>query len=80
MRVTEDDTVHVGSGFFLKERDDGSTLQNLQQLDQEALTGLLNKLSVLDDPTVDRVVVELRVKQVRDEEAPEDSQVGEATL
>jgi len=24
MRVTEDDTVHVGSGFFLKERDDGS--------------------------------------------------------
>jgi|TARA_R110002020_G_scaffold364711_3_gene577022 hypothetical protein len=57
-----------------------ATLQNLQQLDQEALTGLLNKLSVLDDPTVDRVVVELRVKQVRDEEAPEDSQVGEATL
>jgi len=50
-----------------------TTLQNLQQLDENVLSDLRYKLASLDDSDFDRVIVELRVKQVRDEETPKDS-------
>ena len=50
-----------------------TTLQSLQQLDENVLSDLRHKLASLDDSDFDRVIVELRVKQVRDEETPKGS-------
>jgi hypothetical protein len=53
------------------------TVSNVSDIDNTLLQQLHNMLNLVKNDKTDRVIVELRVKRViDDEEAPEDSQVG----
>jgi|15BtaG_2_1085339.scaffolds.fasta_scaffold02730_7 hypothetical protein len=53
------------------------TVSNVSDIDNALLQELHNMLDLVRNDKTDRVIVELRVKRViDDEEAPEDSQVG----
>jgi len=54
-------------------RSAAKTVPNFSDINSALLEKLCKMLVLVDHPATDRVVVELRVKQVVDEEAPEDS-------
>tara|TARA_R100001443_G_scaffold114092_2_gene129581 strand:- start:860 stop:1039 length:180 start_codon:yes stop_codon:yes gene_type:complete len=49
------------------------TVKHMTDISDELLVRLRDSLVLIDHPQANRVVVEVRVKQVFDEEAPEDS-------
>ena len=49
------------------------TVKHMTDISDELLVRLRDSLVLIDHPQAIRVVVEVRVKQVFDEEAPEDS-------
>tara|TARA_R110002020_G_scaffold42879_1_gene125120 strand:+ start:1817 stop:1996 length:180 start_codon:yes stop_codon:yes gene_type:complete len=54
-------------------RSAAKTVSNFSDINSDLLKKLHEMLALVDNPATDRVVVELRVKQVIDEEAPKDS-------
>tara|TARA_R110000765_G_scaffold4605_1_gene14358 strand:- start:222 stop:401 length:180 start_codon:yes stop_codon:yes gene_type:complete len=54
-------------------RSAAKTVSNVSDIDGSLLSELHKMMRLIKDDRVDRVVVELRVKQVIDEEAPKDS-------
>tara|TARA_R110000824_G_scaffold298855_1_gene486990 strand:+ start:965 stop:1144 length:180 start_codon:yes stop_codon:yes gene_type:complete len=54
-------------------RSAAKTVSKFSDINSELLNKLHQMLVLIDHPETDRVVVELRVKQVIDEEAPKDS-------
>tara|TARA_R100000664_G_C2698992_1_gene100072 strand:+ start:509 stop:688 length:180 start_codon:yes stop_codon:yes gene_type:complete len=49
------------------------TVNKMSDITDEVVTRLRDSLVLIDHPEVSRVIVEVRVKQVFDEEAPEGS-------